>query len=198
MALEEVLQLKGDEIVLDFGCGSGRISYWIAPRVKKVVGLETTPEMIQLARKNSRVENVEFKLYDGIYLPDLPYEFDLVLSIGVLQYMKGDPLKRTISELIQFLKTGGKMVLIEQASDNPKVDRPRVEDYLEACQGSRVACLRHYPIRRGRRWLLYFIRYGMIPQVFFPHIAEHEIRRLRNRKGPISYYQDYLLVLTKT
>ena len=42
MALEEMLDLNGDEIVLDFGCGSGRISYWIAPMVKSVLGLEVT------------------------------------------------------------------------------------------------------------------------------------------------------------
>lgn len=61
MALEEVLELKRDEIVLDFGCGSGKFSYWIAPRVKKVVSLEITPEMINLAERNRTADNV------GIY-----------------------------------------------------------------------------------------------------------------------------------
>ena len=53
-ALEEELELTGDEAVLDFGCGSGRLSYWIAPRVKKVVGLEVTPEMIDLCKTKPR------------------------------------------------------------------------------------------------------------------------------------------------
>src|SRR5512147_3276217 len=56
-ALEEVLRLKGDEVVLDFGSGSGRIAYWIASRVKKVVGLEMTREMIDLAEKNRTADN---------------------------------------------------------------------------------------------------------------------------------------------
>ena len=59
------------------------------------------------------------------------------------------------------------MVLIEQVSDNPKVGRPRVQEYLDAFEEARLDCLRHYPIRRGRWWLLYFIRYGMIPRVLF-------------------------------
>jgi cyclopropane fatty-acyl-phospholipid synthase-like methyltransferase len=79
-ALEEVLELKGDEIALDFGCGSGRFSYWIAPRVKKVVGLEVTTEMIELAEKHRTSENVEFILYDGFHFPVFPYFFDLILS----------------------------------------------------------------------------------------------------------------------
>ena len=94
MALEEVLELKGDEIVLDFGCGSGRISYWIAPKVKKVLGLEVTSEMIDLAEQNRTSENVEFMLYDGVHFPVLPSPVDLVLSVGVLQTMRGESLKR--------------------------------------------------------------------------------------------------------
>ena len=54
------------KFVLDFGCGSGRFSYWIARWVKKVVGLEVTPEMIDLAEKNRTARNVEFVIYDGV------------------------------------------------------------------------------------------------------------------------------------
>jgi SAM-dependent methyltransferase len=198
MALEETLELKGDEFVLDFGCGSGRMAYWIAPRVRKVVGLESTPEMIQLAEKNRKADSVEFILYDGVHLPVFSHSFDLVLSIWVLQHMGSDLLKKKVSELPQYLKNGGKFYLIEQASDNPKVGRPSIKEYLNAFNESKLECLRHYPIRKGRWWLLYLIRYGMIPRVLFPKIAKHEIRRLRNRKRPISYYQDYLFALTKT
>ncbi len=60
MVLEEVLELTGHETVLDFGCGSGRWSYWLAPKVRQVIGLELTPEMIELAEKHRKAENVEF------------------------------------------------------------------------------------------------------------------------------------------
>ena len=127
IALEEVLELKGSEVVLDFGCGSGRISYWIAPRVKKVVGLEITPEMIDLAERNRTARNVEFVLYDGVHFPIFPYPFDLILSVGVLQIMKGELLKNTLSSLAQYLKKDGMLYFIEQVSDNPRVDRPESE-----------------------------------------------------------------------
>jgi cyclopropane fatty-acyl-phospholipid synthase-like methyltransferase len=93
MALEEVLKLKGDELVLDFGCGSGRIAYWIAPRVKKVVGLEVTPEMIDLAGRYRTAKNVEFMLYDGVHFPVFSYPFDLILSAGVLQIIEKHPFQ---------------------------------------------------------------------------------------------------------
>jgi SAM-dependent methyltransferase len=197
MALEEVLDLKGDEVVLDFGCGSGRFSYWIAPKVKKVVGLEITPEMIDLAEKNRTAMNVEFMLYDGAHFTNPSNSFDLVFSVWVLQYMNRETLKKTLIHLAEALKKGGKLFLIEQASDNPKVGRPGVEDYLQAFKESTFECLRYYPIRNGRWWLLYLIRYGLVPKKFLPAIARKEISRIRDEKKIISYYQDYLFVLQR-
>jgi SAM-dependent methyltransferase len=197
MALEEVLELRGDEVVLDFGCGSGRIAYWIAPRVKKVVGLEITPEMIELAEENRTFENVEFMLYDGAHFPVIPYKFDLVLSVGVLQIMKAEVLKKMVSQLFQYLRNEGRFYLVEQASDNPEVERPRVEDYLQAFKDSKLDCLQYYPIRKGRWWLLYLIRYGMIPKKWFPQVAFWELERKRKIEKNISYYKDYLFLLKK-
>jgi SAM-dependent methyltransferase len=197
MALEEVMELKGDEVVLDFGCGSGRIAYWIAPRVKKVVGLEITPEMIDLAEKHRTAGNAEFVTYDGMHFPSFPYPFDLILSVGVLQIMKGDGLKQTLSGLNQYLKKGGKFYLIEQASDNPKLKRPKVEEYLRAFKESKLECLQHYPIRNGRWWMLYLIRYGMVPKGWFRQVGRYELEKRRREKGVIGFYKDFLFVVGK-
>lgn len=197
MTLEEVMELRGNEIVLDFGCGSGRFSYWIAPRVKKVVGLEVTSEMIDLAEKNRTIENVEFKLYDKVHFPVFPYLFDIVLSIWVLQYMESDKLNKTVSELAQYLKEDGKLYLIEQASDNPKVRRPRVDEYLQSFKESKLECLRYYPIRNGRWFVLYLIRYGFIPKNWLPRIARHELSKRRGESGRIHVYKDFLFLLKK-
>jgi SAM-dependent methyltransferase len=197
MALQEVLELEGGEFVLDFGSGSGRLTYWIAPRAKKVVGLEVTPEMIELAEKHRTASNVEFILYDGTHFPDLPCLFDLILSTGVLQTMRGEVLKRTVSELAKYLKSGGKFCLIEQVSDNPKLGRPRVKEYLEAFQASKLDCLHYDSIRRGRWWILYLIRYGFIPKKWFAEIAAWELREGKGFKNEISYYRDFLFFLEK-
>ncbi len=197
MALEEILKLKGDEVVLDFGCGSGRFSYWIAPRVKKVIGLEITPEMIELAERNRTAENVEFKVYDGVHFPSLPYSFDLLLSVGVLQIMKGERLKSSLSSLARYLKEDGRLYLVEQASDNPKMRRPNVEAYLQAFKESKLECLQYYPIRKGRWWMLYLIRYGVIPEGRFRKIAFYELEKRKREKGYIRFYKDFIFLLRK-
>ena len=197
MALEEVLELKGDEVVLDFGCGSGRFSYWIASRVKKVVGLEVTAEMVELAERYRTAENVEFMVYDGVHFPVIPYSFDLILSVGVLQIMKGELLKNTLSSLAQYLKKDGRFYFIEQVSDSPKVERPKVKEYLQAFKESKLGCLQYYPIRNGRWWMLYLIRYGLVPHKWFPQIASWEMNKNRKREDKITYYRDYLFLLKR-
>ncbi|MEI9476336.1 MAG: class I SAM-dependent methyltransferase [Deltaproteobacteria bacterium] len=197
MALEEVLELKGDEAVLDFGCGSGRISYWIASRVKKVVGLEVTPEMIDLAKQNRDAENVEFMLYDGIHFPVMPHTFDLVLSVGVLQIMEGENLTKVILALSHYLKSGGRFLMIEQVSDNPGIKRPSVNEYLHAFKESGLDCLQYYPIRKGRWWLLYLIRYGLISERYLSRIALWEMKKRRKGEKHISYYWDGLFLTKK-
>jgi len=197
IALEERLDLKGDELVLDFGCGSGRVAYWIAPKVKKVIGLESTPGMIEVAERNRTAENVGFMVYDGVRFPSFPYPFDLILSVGVLQYMGGEVLKKTVAELARYLRRDGKGCLIEQASDNSKIERPKVEEYLQAFKQSKLECLQHYPIRNGRWWMLYLIRYGMIPKRWFRRIACYELAKRRREKGFIHFYKDILFLLRK-
>ena len=39
--------------VLDVGCGAGRLTLWLAPRVKHVIGLDRDPAAIRDARRTS-------------------------------------------------------------------------------------------------------------------------------------------------
>jgi hypothetical protein len=127
----------------------------------------------------------------------VPYPFDLILSVGVLQTMKEELLKGTLTGLARYLKGNGKVYLIEQASDNPKERRPKVVEYLQAFKESKLECLRYYPIRNGRWWLLYLIRYGLIPKLWFRRAARYELMKTRGEKGFIRFYKDFLFLLRK-
>ena len=134
-------------------------------------------------------------VYDGIHFPVMQYFFDVIISIWVLQYMEMEGLKKTISELARYLKPGGKVCLIEQASDNPKVERPKAEEYLQAFRESNLECLRYYPIRKGRWWMLYLIRYGIIPKRWLHQIARYELEKRRKETKSIRFYKDFLFLL---
>ena len=64
----ELLELRGDEIVLDVGTGSGYHAAVLARLARRVVGVEVHPELVELARRNlaaAGVTGVELHAGDG-------------------------------------------------------------------------------------------------------------------------------------
>jgi 23S rRNA (uracil1939-C5)-methyltransferase len=54
----EFAGFKGDEIVYDLYCGTGTITNFVAPSVKKVVGVEIVPDAIEDAKHNSELNGI--------------------------------------------------------------------------------------------------------------------------------------------
>ncbi|MFH1141695.1 MAG: methyltransferase domain-containing protein, partial [Chloroflexota bacterium] len=78
--------LRPGEVVLDLGSGGG-IDCFLASRAVgpegKVLGVDMTPEMVELARKNAKrmgLTNVEFRLGEIEALPVDPSTVDVVIS----------------------------------------------------------------------------------------------------------------------
>jgi trans-aconitate 2-methyltransferase len=83
-----LLQLEGDERVLDLGCGDGKITAQIAGRVPRgsVVGVDASAEMITFAADHFVQPNLRFETCD---IRELAYrdDFDLVVSFNALHWI---------------------------------------------------------------------------------------------------------------
>jgi SAM-dependent methyltransferase len=99
---------------LDFGCGTGRLSDWLVRRGASVVGVDVTPEMVTVARSN--IPHARFETIDGRTLPFADGCFDVVVSAYVLQYYVGGD-GSIANELARVVRTGGRLVGIEQVTD---------------------------------------------------------------------------------
>jgi trans-aconitate 2-methyltransferase len=87
--------LAGHERVLDVGCGDGRITAEMARAVSGgfVVGVDSSPAMIEFARRNFRPDrfpNLEFRIMDARHLR-LERRVDLVFSSSVLHWVDDHP-----------------------------------------------------------------------------------------------------------
>ncbi len=107
------LRLNGDESVLDIGCGDGKITAEIAHQLSdgKVLGVDSSKDMIELACKNFPIEkhpNLSFKLVDAKHLP-FKEQFDIVFSNAALHWIKNH--KPVISGIKNSLKPNGRMLL---------------------------------------------------------------------------------------
>lgn len=86
--LKHVL-LKGDEAVLDVGCGEGKITAELAGKVVKgkVLGVGISSSMISFAKNHFLLSNLEFALKDAQRL-DFSAQFDCVFSFTTLQWIQ--------------------------------------------------------------------------------------------------------------
>jgi len=99
------------DIVLDVGCGTGIISKLVAPHVEQMVGLDISPDMLRLARKNL-LDNEFYILGDAYSLPFRDALFDKVTARMIFHHLVENVQKGT-NECFRVLKPGGALILSE-------------------------------------------------------------------------------------
>ena len=95
-------------VLLDYGCGPGRIAVPLAQRAKQVYGLELQTELFAAARSNAEregVTNVEWR--PNTDLASLDGEYDAFLSMWVFQHIPSREGEATLAQLVGGLRPGG-------------------------------------------------------------------------------------------
>jgi trans-aconitate 2-methyltransferase len=131
-ALEQLerLPLAGDEVVLDAGCGSGRVTALLADRVPrgKVYAVDVAPSMVEHAR-SALGERATVLCHDLIEL-DLPEPVDAIFSNATFHWIHDhDAL---FAALARTLKPGGR--LVAQCGGRGNIDSFRTAADLVAAE----------------------------------------------------------------
>jgi len=99
------LNLKGNERILDLGCGDGAITFQLAEYVPngEVIGIDASQGMIEAAMEKKK-GNLKFILMD---INDLNYknEFDVIFSNAALHWVKDH--EKLLLNAKKALQTGG-------------------------------------------------------------------------------------------
>ena len=102
------LELRGDEVVLDAGCGSGELTAELAPRVPRgrVYAVDGSPRMAELARERLG-ERATVWVSDLLEL-EVPERVDMVFSAATFHWIADH--ERLFARLRAALKPGGRLV----------------------------------------------------------------------------------------
>ena len=135
--------LRPEMTVADVGTGTGFMAAGLAPRVAKVIALDGSAAMLDVARHNlAAFDNVVYQATDGHVLPLADASVDAVFANMYLHHC-ADPLA-AIGEMARVLKPGGRLLISdmdrhehawfkdEMADEWLGFDRAEVRDWLRA------------------------------------------------------------------
>ena len=159
-----LLKLRGDERVLDLGCGNGRITAEIAARLASgsVVGVDASTDMISFSASHyptAAHPNLRFEICDIRRIP-FREEFDLVVSFNALHWIPDQ------DEALRAIRSALKADGIAQLRLVPDGERKSLETVIEET-------------RKSERWAKYF-------QTFrdpYLHLTPEQYAALAERNG---------------
>ena len=113
----ELAELRGDEDVLDAGCGTGLTPLRIAEQWRgcNVHGIDLSPKMIEVARNDAEDRELTVDLRVGS-ITDLPYPdaaFDVVLTNIMFHHLDLAEKRQAVVEIARVLRPGGRFVSAE-------------------------------------------------------------------------------------
>lgn len=120
--LVDVLNFDSNETVVDLGAGSGYYTFLIAPKVFKVIAVDIQPEMLSIMErkiKNGGVKNVELLLGKERDPGLTNSSVDTIIMVDVYHELAFP--REVTRKMVDALKPGGRIVLVEFRLEDPEV-----------------------------------------------------------------------------
>ena len=97
--------------VFDIGCGTGEFSRLLAKRADRVLAIDLSPNMIEVAKQRSKqYTNIDFQVADILQWEFPPERFDAIVSIATVHHLSVEHL---LPNLKAALKSGGRLVILD-------------------------------------------------------------------------------------
>lgn len=132
--------LPAEWTVADLGCGTGAVAADLAPRVRRVVAVDQSADMLRAARRRlAPHRNVEIHEARLEALPVADASCDAALAVLVLSYLE-DP-RAALREAARVLRPGGRLVVVEAARHADEELRRRMGQRVPGFEPGELAAL---------------------------------------------------------
>jgi ubiquinone/menaquinone biosynthesis C-methylase UbiE len=104
--------------IIDYGCGTGLLTLALQPKVKHIIGMDTSPGMLAVLEKKLQaldLSNVETQSLDLTTQPPPAMQVDLIVSAMALHHIADVP--QVLGVLVRMLAPGGYLALADLDSE---------------------------------------------------------------------------------
>lgn len=125
VAMTQAVVFRSEDVVLDFGAGTGLVASKLATRVSKILAVDVSRAMLdQLAGKPELADKVEIFCQDILHEP-LEHRADAIVSAMAAHHVEDtDELLRA---LFEHLVPGGRLALADLDSEDGSFHPPDIE-----------------------------------------------------------------------
>lgn len=112
-AMADLLPNLSDKIVLDLACGYGCNSLdFIKRNAKKVVGIDISQKMLNVAKSKFADKNIEYICMDMTEISKLNHKFDFVYSSLAFHYI--EDFKKLCEDIFALLSSDGQLLFSQE------------------------------------------------------------------------------------
>lgn len=194
--IREKLEFTGDEVLLDYGCGTGLISFNLSQGVGTVVGYDSSLQMLEVF--NSKIDSN--KILSTNSLESYNNHFDCVVSSMVFHHIMN--LDEALDDIYRILKVDGKLLVVDLDLDDGSFHRDEFDfkahngfnrnQFISLVESHGFACIEHETALRDIKrsddkelqYSLFYLYAKKVDRIWFSKLLLlNLIRKLFNLKN---------------
>lgn len=115
--VRKFIPLRREFKLLDFGSGTGLVSFFLAENVGEIVGVDTSEKMVEVFNKKAKENNINAVAYHmDLSQEELGNNFDVVVSSMTFHHIKY-PVNM-LKKLSRYLKKGGYIAVADLVKED--------------------------------------------------------------------------------
>ncbi|WP_373533759.1 class I SAM-dependent methyltransferase [Microcoleus sp.] len=168
---------------LDIGCGSGILAGELAKYYDRVVAVDFSPKMLDIARQKRSSPNIEYIQMDASHLK-VDRQFDLIVSDSTFHHLKHLP--STLQSIKKLLNPRGKVVFLDNVSE---VETPATISYIVGAARDFMPDCSKYGFRNASRLLKFRLSPSWLKHLASDrYLSEGRFKKIYSRYFPGCYF----------
>ena len=119
-------KVSGKGIHLELGCGPGEVSVYLSKHGLKMIGIDRSKEMIEIAKHLNK--NIKFREGDAFNLDFGNDSIDGIIAPYLIVNFTDNEIEIAISEMYRILKKGGNLLITFHTGKNENIE---IADFLK-------------------------------------------------------------------